>query len=78
MRRWLGATEEILTVHGGLALFGEFCAAMKLGQEVNRHLPAPGSAKGFRPGVYVQALALILHGGDVRWRIYGCWQMMTD
>jgi hypothetical protein len=59
----LSETEEKLTAHAGLALFGEFCAAMKLSDQVNRHLPAPGSAKGFEPAVYVQPLVLMLHGG---------------
>jgi len=59
----LETTEDVLTPHGGLALFGEFCAAMKLKEEINRHLPPPGSDKGFRPGVYVQPLVLMLHGG---------------
>jgi len=54
---------EQLTAHAGLALFGEFCAAMKLSDQINRHLPSPGSAKGFKPSTYVQALVLILHGG---------------
>jgi len=59
----LESTEECLTPHGGLALFGEFCAVMKVSDQVNRHLPAPGSARGFMPSVYVQSLVLMLHGG---------------
>jgi len=59
----LDTTDDVLTAHGGLALFGEFCAAMKLKEEINRYLPAPGSGKGFLPGVYVQPLVLMLHGG---------------
>lgn len=59
----LETTEDVLTAHGGLALFGEFCAAMKLKEDIDRHLPAPGSGKGFHPGVYVQPLVLMLHGG---------------
>jgi len=59
----LESTSEQLTAHAGLALFGEFCAAMKLSEQVNCHLPSPGSAKGFRPSVYVQPLVLMLHGG---------------
>jgi len=58
----LESTSEQLTSHAGLALFGEFCAAMKLSEQVNCHLPAPGSAKGFRPSVYVQLLVVMLHG----------------
>lgn len=59
----LAVTTELLTAHAGLALFGEFCAAMKLSEQVNRHLPAPGSAKGYAPSIYVQPLVLMLHGG---------------
>ena len=56
------STSEQLTAHAGLALFGEFCAAMKVSEQINRYLPAPSSAKGFKPSVYVQVLILILHG----------------
>lgn len=59
----LSETEERLTPHAGLALLGEFCAAMKLSEQVNRYLPLPGSAKGFKPSIYVQPLILMLHGG---------------
>jgi len=59
----LESTPEQLTAHAGLAMFGEFCAAMKLSEQVNRYLPAPGSAKGFKPCAYVQPLVLMLHGG---------------
>jgi hypothetical protein len=55
--------QNILTAHAGLALFGEFCAAMKLSEQINRYLPAPGSTKGFKPATYVQPLVLMLHGG---------------
>lgn len=59
----LATTTEKLTAHAGLALFGEFCAGMKLSDQVNRYLPAPGSSKGFVPSVYIQPLILMLHGG---------------
>jgi len=59
----LTTTEENLTAHAGLSLFGEFCAAMKLSKQINRYLPQPGSAKGFMQSVYVQPLLLMLHGG---------------
>jgi len=59
----LSVTEDVLTAHGGLALFGEFCVAMRLGEDIDRHLPAPGSGRGFAPSAYVQPLVLMLHGG---------------
>ncbi len=57
------STSEHLTAHAGLAVFGEFCAAMKVSEQINRYLPAPSSTKGFKPSIYVQALILMLHGG---------------
>lgn len=57
------STSDRLSAHAGLALFGEFVEAMKLSEQANRHLPAPGSARGYAPGVYVQPLILMLHGG---------------
>lgn len=36
---------------------------MKLSEQINRYLPAPGSAKGFKPNTYVHPLVLMLHGG---------------
>jgi len=59
----LSVTEDVLTAHGGLALFGEFCVAIRLGEDIDRHLPAPGSGRGFAPSAYVQPLVLMLHGG---------------
>jgi len=38
----LESTSEQLTAYAGLALFGEFCAVMKLSEQVNCHLPATG------------------------------------
>jgi hypothetical protein len=57
-------TDDVLTAHGGLALFGEFCVAMRLGEDVDRYLPTPGSGRGFAPSAYVQPLVLMLHGGS--------------
>ena len=45
----LTTTEENLTAYADLGLFGEFCAAMKLSDQINRHLSKPVSAKGFMP-----------------------------
>jgi len=59
----LDVTRDVLTAQGGLALFGEFCVAMKLREDVDRYLPSPGSGRGFHPGSYVQPLVLMLNGG---------------
>lgn len=59
----LASTEESLTAHAGLGLFGEFCVAMKLSEQIDRHLSCPGSGRGFAPSAFVQPLVLMLHGG---------------
>ncbi len=59
----LGATDESLTAHGGLALFGEFLRAFGLGELINHELPAPGSVAGYRPSAHVLPLVLMLSGG---------------
>ena len=37
----LDTTDEQLTAHGGLALFGEFLHAMTVPRQLNAALPAP-------------------------------------
>ncbi len=59
----LAATEETLTAHAGLALFGEYYAAMGIEHLIDRELPAPGSAAGYKPSAFVAPLILTLHGG---------------
>ncbi len=60
----LEATDEQLTAHGGLALFGEFLHAMHVPQQLNAALPAPGSRIGYHPSQFVEPLLLLLlHGG---------------
>ena len=59
----LAATDESLTAHGGLALFGEFLRAIDLGGLIDFELPAPGSAAGYKPSAHVLALVLMLSGG---------------
>lgn len=59
----LATTDESLTAHAGLALFGEYLAAMGLDSLINHELPEPGSAKGYKPSAFVMPLLLTLHGG---------------
>lgn len=59
----LGITEEKLTAHAGLAVFGEFVHATGILTEVNRALKGPGSAAGYTPSQYVEPLMLMLQGG---------------
>jgi hypothetical protein len=59
----LAVTEESLTARAGLALFGEYYAAMGIDHLVNRELPEAGSAIGYKPSAFVGPMVLTLHGG---------------
>lgn len=59
----LDTTSETLTPHAGLVLVGEFAQALGFSGLIDRHLPAPGSAAGYRPSQFVLPLTLMLHGG---------------
>src|SRR5271169_2639583 len=59
----LGITEEKLTAHAGLAIFGEFVHATGILTEVNKALMGPGSGAGYMASQYVEPLMLMLQGG---------------
>lgn len=56
-------TRETLTAHGGLALMSEFNHGIGLRELTDRHLPPPGSNRGFAPSVIVDTVVLMLQGG---------------
>ena len=60
----LAATDESLTAHGGLALFGEYLRAMGVSGLINHELPGPGSVVGYSPSVHDLPLVLML---GLRW-----------
>lgn len=59
----LERTDETLTAHGGLALMGEYNHRLGLQALADKHLPAPGSNRGYAPSVFVSSLVLMLQGG---------------
>jgi hypothetical protein len=59
----LAATDETLTAHGGMALFGEYLRAMGVGSLLDHELPGPGSAAGYDPSAHALPLVLMLSGG---------------
>ena len=60
----LAATDESLTAHGGLALFGEYLRSMGVAGLIDHELPRPGSAAGYAPSVHVVPQVLMLAGGS--------------
>jgi hypothetical protein len=59
-------TEETLTAHGGLALLAEYNHGMGLRELTDRHLPGPGSNRGYAASAFVNSLVLLLQAGGRR------------
>lgn len=59
----IATTKEVLTARGGLALIAEYNHGIGLRELVDRHLPVPGSNRGFTPSVFVNSMVLMLQGG---------------
>ena len=59
----LAATDESLTAHSGLMLFGEYARAMGVDGLIDHELPGPGSTAGYSPSAHVLPLVLMLAGG---------------
>ena len=59
----LERTEEKVTARSGLVLYGEFMGAMGVESLIERHMPKPGSGRGFEPIRYIKSLSLMLYGG---------------
>ncbi|SHJ02237.1 hypothetical protein SAMN02745216_00935, partial [Desulfatibacillum alkenivorans DSM 16219] len=59
----LEVTNETITAHAGLVVFGEFVHGLGLNALVNRNLPKPGSGAGYAPSAFIEPLILMLHGG---------------
>lgn len=59
----LEETNDLITAHAGLALLGEFAVGLGLLDALDKQLPAPGSAAGYRASEHVLPLILMLNGG---------------
>lgn len=59
-------TDEELTAHGGLALLAEYNHGIGLRALSDRHLPGPGSNRGYVPSAFVDSLVLMLQAGGRR------------
>lgn len=54
--------KEELTAHGGLALMAEYNHGIGLRELTDRHLPEPGSNRGYLPSEFVDTIVLMLQG----------------
>ena len=56
-------TDDEVTARSGLVLFDEFIKAFGLKRVLARHMPLPGSNRGFESWRYIEPLVLMLYGG---------------
>jgi len=56
-------TNEELTAHAGLALLAEYNHGMGLRDLADRHMPEPGSNRGYQPSAFIDSLVLLLQAG---------------
>jgi hypothetical protein len=54
---------ERITARSGLTLFAEFFMAMGIEGLIDRHMPKPGSGRGFKATSYIKPLSMMLYGG---------------
>lgn len=59
----LESTDERMTSQSGLVLFGEFLQAINLPGLIQRALPRPGSAVGYKAHEFIIPMLLTIHGG---------------
>ena len=60
----LKMSKEDITARSGLALYAEFLRAIGLKRMVQRHMPAPGSNRGYGALQFIEPLMLMLYGGS--------------
>ena len=59
----LEKSDDEVTSRSGLILFDEFIKAFGLKGVLTRHMPLPGSNRGFEAWRYIEPLVLMLYGG---------------
>ena len=59
----LERTEEGITARSGLVVYAEFMRAMGVDRLLDRHMPRPGSGRGFAARDYIKPLSMMLYGG---------------
>lgn len=59
----LERTEERITARSGLVVYAEFMRAMGTDRLIDRHMPRPGSGRGFAARDYIKPLSMTLYGG---------------
>lgn len=59
----IGLSNEVITPRSGLALYSEFLRSFGIKDAIERHMPGPGSNRGYRAWEYIEPILLIFIGG---------------
>jgi hypothetical protein len=59
----LGITKDKITPRSGLAIYAEVLKKLNIDSLINKHMPYPGSNRGYNPSSYIIPLMLMLYGG---------------
>jgi hypothetical protein len=63
LRFKLGITKEEITPRSGLSVYAEFLRGFGIKELIDRHMPLPGSNRGYRAWQYIEPIMMMLYGG---------------
>lgn len=59
----LGVTEDEITPRAGLAVYSEFLRGFGIKDLIDKHMPLPGSNRGYKAWNYIEPIMMMLYGG---------------
>lgn len=59
----LGITDDEITPRSGLSVYSEFLRGFGIKELIDRHMPLPGSNRGYKAWQYIEPLLLMMYGG---------------
>lgn len=59
----LGITKDEITSRAGLSIYSEFLRGIGIKALVDKHMPRPGSNRGYKAWEYIESIMLMLYGG---------------
>lgn len=59
----LGITKDEITSRSGLSVYAEFLRGFGIKDFVDKHMPMPGSNRGYKAWEYIEPIMLMLYGG---------------
>ncbi len=62
----IGLSKEIITPRSGLVLWSEFLRSFGIKDVIERHMPEPGSNRGYKAWHYIEPILFMLIGGGRR------------